>query len=308
MTEATDLSGNLEPHSRSKYRRGQRTFSLLGIILGLILGVAGGLTYAWVLNPVIKTDIEPWQLRESDKDNQVIAIMMNYAYDGDPIQAVERLVELRLGDDPIQAVADIACRLATTGYVDSGSGLQAIRNMMTFYQLQGRNGCADTLIPMDAPPTPLLFITLPSPTLVPPPSKTPTPPVALGATLTPTSFIQVTPQPQSDFVIASINTYCDTELSGIIEVFVQDFGGEGLPGQAVRVRWDGGEDTFFTGLKPERGPAYADFQMEAGKGYIIEMPGHSDPSTQPLNAAPCTDPANNERAITSYRVVFRPVG
>ncbi len=303
-----DLSGNLEPPSRSKYRRSPRPFSLVGIILGLALGISGGLTYAWVLNPVIQYDTEPWQLKESDKAQYVVAVMMNYAYDGDPVRAVERLVELRLGDDPIQAVADIACNLATTGYVDSASGLQAIRNMMTFYQLQGRSGCADTLIPgADAPPTPLVVITLPSPTLVPPPSKTPTPPISGGATATPTPFVIVTPQPQSDFVIASINTFCDTELSGIIEVFVQDFGGDGLPGQAVRVRWDGGEDTFFSGLKPERGPAYADFQMEAGKGYIIEMPGRSDPSTDPLNAAPCTT-NGGEQAITSYRVVFRPTG
>jgi hypothetical protein len=153
----------------------------------------------------------------------------------------------------------------------------------------------------------VIVITLPSPTLVPPPSKTPTPPISGSATVTPTPFVIATPQPRSDFIIASINTFCDTELSGIIEVFVQDLGGDGLAGQAVRVRWDGGEDTFFTGLKPERGPAYADFQMEAGKGYIIEMPGHSDPSTQPLNAAPCTTDGGEE-AITSYRVVFRPAG
>ena len=304
----SELSGNLEPASRSKYRRGPRPFSLVGVILGLILGVSGSLTYAWVINPVIKTDIEPWQLSETNKAHYVVAIMMSYAYDGDPVRAVERLVELRLGDDPIQAVADIACKLATTGYVDSASGLQAIRNMMTFYQLQGRSGCADTLIPAgDTLATPLLIITLPSPTLVPPPSKTPTPPISGSVTVTPTPFAIVTPQPQSDFVIASINTFCDTEISGTIEVFVQDFGGDGLPGQAVRVRWDGGEDTFFTGLKPERGPAYADFQMEAGKGYIIEMPGRSDPSTQPLNAAPCTTD-NGDDAVTSYRVVFRPAG
>lgn len=303
----SDLSGNLEPPSRSKYRRSPRPISLVGIILGLLLGVAGGLYWAWKIDPRVEFDTEPWQLKESDKAQYIVAIMMNYASDGDPVRAVERLVELRLGDDPIQAVTDVACQLATTGYVDSASGLQAIRNMMIFYQLQGRSGCADTLIPADAPATPLVVITLPSPTLVPPPSKTPTPPVSTGATTTPTPFLIVTPQPQSDFVLASINTFCDTELSGIIEVFVQDFGGDGIPGQAVRVRWDGGEDTFFTGLKPERGPAYADFQMEAGKGYIIEMPGRSDPSSQPLNAAPCaTD--NGDEAVTSFRVVFRPAG
>jgi hypothetical protein len=301
-------SGNLEPPSESKYRRPPRPISLVGIIIGMVLGLSGGLIYAWVLNPVVELNTEPWQLNENDKAQYVVAIMLNYAADGDPVQAVEQLVALRLGDDPIQAVADVACDLATTGYVDSASGLQAIRNMMTFYQLQGRSGCADTLIPAsDQQPTLEIEITLATPTLVPPASKTPTPPNTGGATATPTQAVVITSAPQSDFVLASINTFCDTELSGIIEVFVQDFGGDGIPGQAVRVRWDDGEDTFYTGLKPERGPAYADFQMEAGRGYIIEMPGRSDPSSQPLNAAPCTTDTGDE-AITSYRVVFRPAG
>jgi hypothetical protein len=93
----------------------------------------------------------------------------------------------------------------------------------------------------------------------------------------------------------------------VIEVFVQDFNGQGIPAQAVRVRWDDGESTFFTGLKPERGLGYADFQMEAGKGYIIDMPGRSDPSTQPMVADTCFT-ADGQQAITLYRVFFRQIG
>ncbi|MBZ0275650.1 MAG: hypothetical protein K8I60_05880, partial [Anaerolineae bacterium] len=99
---------------------------------------------------------------------------------------------------------------------------------------------------------------------------------------------------------------CSTALSGLIEVFVQDFNGDGVPGIEVRVRWNDGEDRFFTGLKPERGPAYADFQMEADKGYTVELPGRSDPSQQ-LIARPCTA-ENGQDAIILYRVVFRPAG
>jgi hypothetical protein len=111
--------------------------------------------------------------------------------------------------------------------------------------------------------------------------------------------------PQRDFVLANVSTFCDDELSGIIEVFVQDFGNVGLPGMPVRVRWDNGENTFFTGLKPERGPAYADFEMELGKGYIIDMPGRSDPSRDPLVAATCTT-ETGAQAVISYRAVFLP--
>jgi hypothetical protein len=302
-----DPSGNLRPDRQSKYRRPRRPVSLLALFLGLIAGIAAGLVYAWVANPRVEFDTEPWQLNEQDRAQYIIAITLDYSYDGDLSRAVNRLIALKPKSDPIQEVADVACKLATTGYVDSSSGLRAIRSMMLFYQLQGRTGCADTLIPVSDSATSVVNIDVPTPTVAPPASKTPTPESAARITPTPPRTVLPTTQPQTDFDPPVIRTYCDTVLSGLIEVFVQDFNGDGIPGQAVRVRWDGGESTFFTGLKPERGPSYADFQMEAGKGYTIDMPGRSDPSDQPLVADPCTTEAGKQ-SVTSYRVYFRQAG
>lgn len=294
---------------RSRYRRPRRFVSVWGIFLGLILGIGGGLFIGWYLVPYQEFDTAPWQLKDDDKAQYVVAIILAWSHDGDLGQAINRLVALQMpGNDPIQQVADIACNLAKTGYVDSNSGIHAIRVMIQFYELQGRTGCASNLLPNVTPP-PEITIVPPTdtPTVAPPPSKTPTPQVIL--TPTPTlQFIPVpTTVPHRDFVLVNITPYCDVALSGIIEVYVQEFNGDGIPGQAVRVKWDGGESTFFTGLKPERGPAYADFKMEAGKGYIIDMPGRSDPSSRPLAAVQCTTDAN-QQAIQSYRVVFRPAG
>lgn len=296
------------PSARSRYNRPRRIFSGWGLLIGLILGISGGLVYAWAINPVVEVSTEPWQLRQEDRAHYMVAIALAFKYDSDLNRALERLLTLqRQGEpaDPFQQVADSACRLATTGYVDSNSGLRAIRTMMTFYQLQGRAGCADTLVPA-LQPTVVVQIEAPTPTLPPPATKTPTPVIEEAASPTPPRVIVPTVVPQRDFVLADVDTFCSAELSGLIEVFVQDFGGIGIPGQAVRVRWDGGQDTFYTGLKPERGPAYADFQMEAGKGYIIEMPGRSDPSADPLTAVPCTTPDTGEQAVISYRVFFLP--
>jgi hypothetical protein len=71
------------------------------------------------------------------------------------------------------------------------------------------------------------------------------------------------------------------------------------------VRWNDGESRFFTGLKPELGPGYADFQMSESEEYIVDMPGLSDPVSTALSAVPCVDPITGELAITSYRVIFR---
>jgi hypothetical protein len=304
---AYDPSGNLRPDRESKYRRPRRPVSWLALFLGMIAGIGIGLYVAWERDPRVEYDTEPWQLQEQDRAAYVVAITLDYAYDGDLARAVNRLIALKPKGDPIQEVADVACKLATTGYVDSSSGLRAIRSMMLFYQLQGRSGCADTLIPVSDQGTSVVNIDLPTPTQQPPASKTPTPESDVRVTPTPPRLVLPTNQPQTDFDPPVIRTDCVAEFPGVIEVFVQDLNGDGIPGQAVRVRWDGGESTFFTGLKPERGPSYADFQMEAGKGYTIDMPGHSDPSSEPLVASPCTT-GDGQPSIILYRVYFRQAG
>jgi hypothetical protein len=309
----TTLPGEMPP-PRSRYNRPRRPFSVRAFLIGIALGIGAGLGYAWVLNPVVEYSTEPWQLRQEDRDQYMVAVALGFAGDGNLDRAVERMLSLYPRGapalDPFQEFADAACRLATTGYVDSNSGRRAIRSMMTFYQLQGKTGCADTLIPdINAQPTAVVQIELPTPTLPPPATKTPTPPAGIAAATSPTPprIVVPTSVPQRDFVLANVSTFCDEDISGVIEVFVQDFGGVGIPGQAVRVRWDGGQDTFYTGLKPERGPAYADFQMEPGREYIIEMPGRSDPSAQALGAVACTT-ETGARATISYRAVFLPRG
>ncbi len=297
-----------KPKVTSRYQRPRRLFSPIGILLGLVLGIGAGLFYTWNLAPVQEFDTEPWQLNADSKDQYVALITLNYAHDGNLGSAINSLVDLQLPGDPIQAVADTACRLATNGYVNSSSGLHTIRSMMQFYQLQGRSGCADSLISVDTSDSSgVVTIDLPTATitLTPPPSKTPTP-AASFATSTPVLVIVPTAPPQNDFDLVGVRSLaCDVNQSGVIvvEVYESD-GSTGMPAQEIRVRWDTGESHFFTGLKPEKGAYYADFEMEAGKDYILDMPGHADPLPQPLSASPCVT-ADGARALVSYRVVFR---
>ena len=67
----------------SRYQRPRRFFSLPGILLGLILGIAAGLFFTWNLAPVQEFDTEPWQLKADAKDQYIVAIALNYAHDGD---------------------------------------------------------------------------------------------------------------------------------------------------------------------------------------------------------------------------------
>ncbi|MGJ3239443.1 MAG: hypothetical protein ACFE0Q_12105 [Anaerolineae bacterium] len=289
-------------YRNSKYQRKRHMISWWALFIGLLIGAGGGAYYAYVIDPLQELDTSPRQLRESEKEQYVVAIMLAYGYDSNLSNTVDRLLQLDLGTDPVQAVADMACNLARTGYVDSTSGLRAVRAMRTFYQLQGRTGCADNIIP-DPQTVPLqvtVDVPTPTPNLPPPPTKTPD---NILPTSTPDGVVVVpTNAPQRTYNGIIAQTFCSTELSGIIEVRVR-LGTEEIPGEPVRVAWENGQSNFVTGLKPERGLGYADFQMEPGLSYIVSMPGLSDPIQNPIVADSCFT-EEGDTAVTSYRVVF----
>lgn len=292
----------------SRYNRPRVLVSWVGLFIGVLLGGGMGFYYAWYINPVVEVDTRPWQLETESRVRYIAAIALSFSHNSDLNRATTRLLSVmqpRSPQDPLQEMADAACEMAQSGYANTQAGFREVRSMVNFYRLQGRSGCADELLAFNATPADAqISITLPTPTPLPPATKTPT--------VVPTNFPTPTAPPiavptalPQQYVLVNVATFCDTTLSGIIEVYVQNFNGTGIPGEPIRVRWEGGADTFYTGLKPERGAAYADFTMTENVAYTIEMPNRSSPSTQQLVAVPCTT-ESGARAITSYRAVFRP--
>jgi len=310
MTDADQLieKRRARQRRRSRYERPRSYVSWVAVLIGLAAGIAGGLYFAWNVSPVAEVNTAPWQLREADRYDYLSGIMLQYNYDGDLSRTISQLVDLRLpGSDPIQAVAEIACDMARSGDVNNPVDLRNVRAMMLFYQTQGKTGCADGLISLDdanSNPSTTDVLILPTSTPRPDPSKTPTPRGTAAPTATSPPFVPTNAPVRSFSLVSGLPTFCDAELAGIIEVRVQDFSGAEIPGQPIKVEWNGGESTFFTGLKPERGPGYADFEMEPGFSYIIEMPGLSERVSTPLVASPCNLEFGGQ-SVTSYRLVFR---
>jgi hypothetical protein len=63
-------------------------------LIAVLIGVAAGLFYGWVVNPVEYVDIAPESLREDYKTDYVLMISEAYQVDHDPGQAVRRLALL----------------------------------------------------------------------------------------------------------------------------------------------------------------------------------------------------------------------
>lgn len=232
------------------------------LLLGLILGLAGALAYAWVLQPVVYVESSPARLRDEYKVEYILLVSQSYAADGDWNRAQRRLAAL---NDP--ALAD-AVGAQVEAALRDGAPADVVRNLAILADRLGASNPAVAVFlpPGQATPTPTsdAIAMTPSPSRTRPPTNTPFP------TLTPT--LLPTPTPVPIYRLLRREQVClEDEPAARIEVIVVDPFLEPLPGAEVVVQWELGEDHFFTGFKPEQGLGYADFNMEPQTIYSVSM-------------------------------------
>jgi hypothetical protein len=260
----------------------------LAAILGLLFGLGLGLGYAWFLSPVEYTDTEPSLLRADYKAEIVQLIAAAYAADGDVERARARVASLELGD-PAGAVTARAQQLAA-----SGADMSSVQSLADLAAALGGQPAAVTPIAQAATLTPA-----PTETLVPTPLPSATP--FLTATPIVLPGLPTVPPITGVFTLTSTETLCEAGTP-LLQVVAQTAAGEGLRGVEVIVEWAGGQDRFFTGLKPERGAGYGDFEMQPAIDYTVRLADAPD-AAHPARSEPCTDTNGNVTA-TSVRLTF----
>jgi len=300
-------------------KRGHLLIVPVGIVAGLILG----LLITWQVWPVEYYDTDPIDLRQEHKDDYVVMIAAAYAQDRDLGLASLRLGQLGL-EDTKQSVLGLFQRYGEAGYSEETRSLAqlaydlGVTDVALLPYLQAPTSTPE-LIPTPEPTptgeaaqTPTETPSGPSPTPTQPtPEPTPTatqpPPTP---TYTPTTPPQDTPTPTvaSDFdyqVVEQSDLGCSSERDGdYILVYVRDENDRGVAGVKIVVKGPGVEDWFFTGLKPEIGPGFADYLVTAPGSYTVQAAEGRSQVTQGLSfAADC--PA--ETPHRSWRVVFRRV-
>jgi len=282
------------------------------LLTGFILGVVGGLVYAWVISPVKYIDAAPNALREDFKDQYRALIAAVYSYTGHLARAQARLD--KLGDEnSAQALALQAQRALSEGRPENET-----RNL-GLLALALSPGSADiaTTIPIipspsSAPGSTQSPTALSTQTELPPtpsPAALPDTPLATSATRTsaptPTLLPSRTPTPTqgAPFVLLENNLDCSLgENQPLIWVDIRDASDQPVPGVEVVVSWEDGEDHFFTGLKPELGLGYADFSMSTGITYTVQLADGGQPVPD-LVAAECEN-EDGERQWGAWHLVF----
>jgi len=249
------------------------------ILLVLLTGLGLGLAYAWVISPARVTDAEPLALRADFKDHYRSAIAAAYAATGNLPRAQARL-SLLADADPIEALNAQAQRMLASGQspelADQVAALASALNQGTIVEFT---------------PTPFTeitndIVTTSSSTLPPALSDVPfevtetAQPNETQATLsasTPRPTRTPIPTLGAPFTLTGQETVCDPNLpDGLLQVIVFDSRRRQLAGAQVVITWDGGEEAFFTGLKPELGNGYADFIMDPNTTYTVQLGAGSD--------------------------------
>jgi len=253
------------------------------ILLALILGIALGLGYAWMIAPVQVIDSAPEALRADFKDQYRAVIAASYAANGNLTRAQSRLALLN-DADVYQALSAQAQQ-----YLAAGQTRESQQVAQLASALQG-------LAPTNAPPTPtapVIATTTQSENSVPlasfTPAETETPLPFYTATARPTQTL--IPTPGKPFELGSQENICDESLGeGLLQVTVQLTSRRQLPGIELVLSWSGGEEHFFTGFKPDLGNGYADFAMSPGVFYTLRaaeggavVPGLTPPTCQAAN-------------------------
>lgn len=221
---------------------------LLLSLLGFILGLAAGLAYSWILNPVEYTDTAPASLRQDFKEDHLSLIAAAYAASGDLNRARARLALLGVIASPEEMSRLAQSRLA------AGRPESEARALAQLAAVLGER------------PSPLIG----TPSATPAQNNLPTATTSPSPTIRPSPT--PSPTPGAPYVLIEQETLCDPALPDpLIQILVQDAAGDGVPGVQILVVWDEGQDRFYTGLKPELGAGYADFTMEPGVTYSLQL-------------------------------------
>ncbi len=266
--------------------------------LGLILGMG----YAWFIDPIRITDASPAQATEAYRHTWIRMAAEALAQDGDWDRTRARLDTLRdpalsqtittlfeqsdaQGDKPAaRALAQLADRLGTR---TAGMSVYLITS----------------LIPPTPEPSPAAttFSASPQATLRPTlPGE--------AATLTPTPTVTPrastpTPVPTYNPAYQIISQFAEcTRPPAVpqIRVTVQDAAGQPLAGVTIWLTWDGGDDRFVTGLKPEINAGYGDFDMLRNRIYNVSIDQPASIIATGLQAEACA-----AGGAVSWRLVVR---
>jgi hypothetical protein len=264
------------------------------LFTGLFIGFIVGLMYATLLAPARMIDFPPDLLSEDDKAEYRNLIALAYQANRDIGRAKARLVLLK-DDDMIDALTMQAQQVLAAEGPESVS--EALAQLAESLSNENVPQEVETK-PSEITETPEEISLLSSSTIQPGQSvRTPTPEatftVTLQATFTPYPTFTPVAALTMAFTLQEEEKICDADLpAGLLQIQIEDEEGNPVPGARINIIWDEGEEYFYTGLYPQIGLGYADYQMSASKTYQLHV-GEGGEMVDDLSIPTCKDGGGN---------------
>ncbi len=259
------------------------------LLTGLIIGVILGVLFAWMIIPVEPIDLSPVTLRDDFKDEYRELIAFAYLSNGDLGRAEARL-DL-LGEDnharTLEILAQEAMGQFAQEHIARALGLlaqdleqypESTQQFLLTEQTETEvsntppdNSTENVDIASESEPT------LQS-TLIPEETATGIflPTSITNPTDIPTSTPIETEEPEKNYIVTKMEKLCNGNSSyPMIEIYVFANGSQ-IPWVEVEVDWASGADRFYTGLKPDIGIGYADFEMNQQVLYNVRLSENSE--------------------------------
>ncbi len=298
-------------------------YLLTGVVLGFVLG----LLYTWVFSPAEYVDTHPDALRSDYQDAYRAAIASAYTVTGDMTRAKARLALLNEADHASILAAQSQRYLAEGYSYDAALALAKLSadlgeapapaprtatSSAFLTQTQTPEDTVTATETKEAEPTPSITAeasieaTSNEETEAVTPTAFASPTIAITRTpiltFTPLPTRTPTPTLAPPFVLREQALVCEPDLGdAAIQIFVQNALGEGIPGVEIIIHWDGQEEHFFTGLKPEMDWGYADYSMTPETSYTLHI-GEGGEALE-LFVPECSDD-QGERYRGGWRLIF----
>jgi len=243
-------------------------------VLSLTVGIVAGLVIAWGLWPVEFKNADAADLRQALKDDHVRMISAAYELNGDLATAQRRVKALGLAN-ATQTFDDLYAREK--------------RN-------SGDTSTQDALIHLGQ----ALGLKLPYTAQRPAPGSAATP-AALYVVATPTITVPVFRLVEH----AQLNCADEPETARL-RIVVRDAAGRDLPNIAIEIRRDDTTETIYTGLKPERGVGYADYQAAPGTYAVTILNAEGETVSDLLiGDAPANCRADRGTTPRGWKLIFQ---
>jgi hypothetical protein len=258
----------------------------LYLVTGLVIGVALGLLFAWVISPVKYIDTEPASLAPAMKDQYRQVIALAYQANHDLERARQRIALVDPGSSYQLLAAQAQRMLAENTTSQEARALAQLAADMSnppveiaataiFSTPSPASSSTTPPAPGDATniaATPADVAAIQSPTPLPSPTHLPTLTFTPAPTFTPHPTATARRALEAPFILKQKREICDKSVTpGLLQIQVIGADGKPLPGVMIVITTKDGQDTFYTGLYPEIGAGYADFAMTAGEVYSLKI-------------------------------------